>query len=474
MTILNRFPASLLAASLFVVATLCLMMCSFEVRADVLIRGASILTLAEQEDGPFFGFVHIKGDRIHEIGRGEPETAVLGSGVEVVDADGQLVMPGFVSGHNHLWQSAFRGIAADQELYGWLQALHWTYEEYFTVGDFYAFTLHGALDQLAHGITTTYNHSQRLAADEALYMESLDAQLAAGQRFIFAYNANLRGTTEQIRKDINAVSERAAMSDNPLLLGLSLNAVGLYQEDADKFSLEVEAARAAGMTIQLHYLEAFAQREQEQVQWQKLLAAGAIGADVSYAHFIHTTDRILTDTAAQGSAMIWNPLSNGRLASGLPDIPRYQQMGIRVGMGVDGAASADIADPFENMRMGLYALRMQHRNAQVMSPMEILRLHTLGTAQALGFAEQVGSLEVGKFADLLLIDLADPATGSVFDPAASLVFSASAANIHAVYVGGVERVNKRGVQEHDMTALQKEVSARVTSLVERTRAERQD
>jgi len=441
------------------------------VRADVLIKDATVLTLAEQDHAPFEGYVHIKGDRIHKVGRGEPAQAELGGDLEVVDGEGLIVMPGFVSGHNHLWQSAFRGIAADQTLYGWLQALHWTFGGFFAPGDFYAFTLHGALDQLAHGITTTYNHSQRLGADEALYLESLDAQLAAGQRFIFAYNADLRGTPDQIRAAIDHVSEHAPAADNPLLLGLSLNAVGLYQEDADKFSSELEAARAAGMTIQLHYLEAYGRREQEQASWDKLLSAGAVGEDVSYAHFIHTTDRILNDTASRGGAMIWNPLSNGRLASGLPDILRYQNMGIRVGMGVDGAASADIADPFENMRMGLYALRMQHRDAKVMSPMQILRLHTLDTARALGVAEQVGSLEPGKFADLLLVDLADPPTGAIFDPAASLVFSASAANVAAVYVGGEKRVSGMQLTHRDDTAaLQREVTERVAAIEARAAA----
>lgn len=441
------------------------------VRADVLIRGATILTLAEQEAAPFKGFVHIKGDRIVAVGRGEPSAEPPGDDLEVVDAAGLIVMPGFVSGHNHLWQSAFRGIAADQTLYGWLQALHWTYGAFFSAGDFYAFTLHGAFDQLSHGITTTYNHSQRLGAAEDLYLESLDAQLAAGQRFIFAYNADLSGTSDQIRASIESVSARAAAADSPLLLGLSLNAVGLYQEDVDKFALELAAARAADMTIQLHYLEAYDRRAQEQAAWDKLLRADAVGADVSYAHFIHTTERILSDTADNGGAMIWNPLSNGRLASGLPDIQRYRDMGIRVGMGVDGAASADIADPFENMRMGLYALRMQHRNAQVMSPMDILRLHTLHTAEALGVAEQVGSLEAGKFADLLLIDMADPPTGAIFDPAASLVFSASAANIHAVYVGGEKRVSGMQLAGHDdAAALQQEVSKRVAAIVSRAAA----
>ena len=165
--------------------------------------------------------------------------------------------------------------------------------------------------------------------------------------------------------------------------------------------------------------------------------------------------------------MIWNPLSNGRLASGLPDIEDYLQRGIRIGLGVDGAASADIADPFENMRMGLYSLRMRAMDPTVFSPLEILRMHTLGTAEALGVDEQIGSLEVGKLADLLIIDLGQPVTGALFDLPASLVFSASAANIESVMVGGEIRASRLSPLNHDMSQLQVELKDRVTALIAR-------
>ena len=76
-----------------------------------------------------------------------------------IDASGKVVIPGFVSSQSSV-AKRFSGIASDQALYGWLKALHWTFGDFFAPGDFYTFTLHGALDQLSHGITTTYNHSQ--------------------------------------------------------------------------------------------------------------------------------------------------------------------------------------------------------------------------------------------------------------------------------------------------------------------------
>ena len=433
-------------------------------KADTLIYGGTVLTMADEQAAPFTGYVQIENNKISAIG---PMTEVPSHAKRKIDASGKVIIPGFISGHNHLWQSAFRGIASDQALYGWLGALHWTFGDYFAPGDFYTFTLHGALDQLAHGITTTYNHSQRLGASEQLYIESFDAGVDSGQRFIFSYNANSDADVSQIEPSVEAFLAYVKLKGGPTVLGLSMNAVGIYRDNQLFFDREIQVARANDMTVQMHYLEDYANRELEQDRWSRIVQAKAVGKDVSYAHFIHTTDAILKQTAEQGGAMIWNPLSNGRLASGLPAIKDYLQRGIRVGLGVDGAASADIADPFENMRMGLYSLRMQAMDPDVFSPLDILRMHTLGTAAALGVDEQIGSLEVGKLADLLIVDLDQPVTGALFDLPASLVFSACAANIECVMVGGEIRASRLSPLNHDMSQLQAELKDRVRALIAR-------
>ena len=434
-----------------------------------LVADATVLTMAPEQPEPFNGYLLFDDNGILEVAPGRYSGDL--DGLEVIDARGLVLMPGFVSGHNHLWQSAFRGIASDGELHPWLQALHWTYGNDFSDGDFYAFTLQGALDQLQHGITTTYNHSQRLGGTEAQYLESLQASLDAGQHFVFAYNANLSQSDDAIREDVAGLVERAAsLPEDTLLLDLSLNSVGAYTSE-EKFALEMALAQKYGLTVQIHYLEQYKRRKMEREEWPSFKRAGAVADNVSYAHFIHTTDEILQDTAAAGGGMVWNPLSNGRLASGLADIPRYLDMGIAVGMGVDGAASADIADPFENMRMGMYALRMRDRDAAVMSPMDVLHLHTLATAQVLGVDDRVGSLEVGKRADFLLLDLSLPVTGPVFDLPASLVLAASAANIRRVYVDGELQVEAGAVRHHDMVSLNAEVVRRVNAIVERVEPE---
>jgi cytosine/adenosine deaminase-related metal-dependent hydrolase len=158
--------------------------------------------------------------------------------------------------------------------------------------------------------------------------------------------------------------------------------------------------------------------------------------------------------------MVWNPLSNGRLASGTADIPKYLKMGVRVGMGVDGEASADLADPFENMRTGLYAIRDKYEDATIMSPYQVLWLQTAGSADVLDIKDKVGSLEPGKFADLVLVN--PTRLGAILeDPYANLVLIAGARDVDAVYVGGELMVDHNKLTHQDLDKAQTESNRRV-------------
>ena len=436
-------------------------------QAQVLVENAILITEQEGVDAPFTGYLLAGPDGlITAIGPGS-YSGQLPAGTKHVDASGKFVIPGFVSGHNHLWQSAMRGIALDKVLQPWLDDLHRTYGPFFGDDDFYWFTLHGALDQLLHGITTTYSHSQRLNASEEQYLGSMKAEMEVGQHFIFSYNNDISQKPAAMDKTFAEFMKKAdaniARPGSPMLAA-AINAVGNFAP-GDALAREMALAKKYKVGVQIHYLEQYSTGEADRAQWNAMKAAGALTPGTTFAHFIQTTDAILKDTAAAGAGMIWNPLSNGRLASGLSDIPKYRAMGVKVGMGVDGAASGDISDPFENMRMGMYALRMQHHDPAIMSAEQILRLHTLDTAKLLGIGNKVGSLEKGKLADFLVLDPGSPLTGGVFNPVAHLVASMNAMNIEAIYVSGKLEVQKGKVLGKDTTAVQAEVVKRVARIV---------
>ena len=245
------------------------------------------------------------------------------------------------------------------------------------------------------------------------------------------------------------------------LLSVSLNGGTAFDGTFAQAELESKLMREfPKLGNQSHYLEQpETQAEDRTTIWPWFTTSGLLTKRMVFGHFIHTDAAIVAATGNAHAAMSWNPLSNGRLASGVPDIPAYLKAGIRVGMGVDGEASADLADPFENMRAGLYAIRDKYENAGVMSPYDVVRLHTMGSADVLNARDRVGSLEPGKMGDFLVISTA--AYGEVFDPYATLIFVTGERDVERVYIGGELMVVRGEPVRSNAQSVRVEVKQRV-------------
>jgi len=419
--------------------------------------------MAPGQDAPFTGYLLVGADgRIVDVGAGEPPATAVAD--EVLEAGGKIVIPGLISAHSHVWQSALRGLGADQYVRGWGQAVR-VYSTLASDEDLYWFTLHGALDHLQHGITGVYNFGYAHRPGD-YNDEQLRGLVDSGIRYVHSYAQARTDPIEQRYADFQTFLEFARPHfDDPEFLRLAISGTADGEEEVrfDKRLMD-----EFGVLNQTHFLEWPLEKERQQANFEHFTSVGTLGPDQYFGHFIHTTDEMLRATAAAGSGMSWNPLSNGRLASGIADIPHYLELGVEVGMGVDGQASADLADPFENMRAGLYLIRASYEDAKIMQPIDVLRLHTLGSARVMGVAAKVGSLEAGKLADFVVVSPSSTIDRApVFDPAAAVVFASNAANVEAVYVGG-DKVVERGVLLNaDMERVSAEVERRVHELQEK-------
>lgn len=381
--------------------------------------------------------------------------ADLAAGHDVVDLRGRFVLPGFVSAHSHLWQSAFRGIADGCGTFAWISQLHKRFGPLFGVGDMHAFAAFGHHELLRNGITTVCDHTHDFGAGPA---EQWQAALDSPQRTVYSFSSPRDASASQRLTDIDKFLAHIA-DTRAQMLGISVNTTGVL--DLDDMRTEASYLRELGLGGHAHYLEDPSVAAAQQADWDALVASGRVDSQTVFAHFIHTTPHIRRSAATAGASMVWNPLSNGRLGSGIPDIVGYLDDGIAVGLGVDGQASADVADPFQNMRTGLYLLRAQAQSATAMTAAQILRMHTLDSAAVLGVDDAVGSIEVGKHADFVVVDPAHPVGADVDDLWATAVLSLSAADITAVHVGG-ELVS---TGPHDRNhALEREAQARVSRL----------
>jgi 5-methylthioadenosine/S-adenosylhomocysteine deaminase len=425
--------------------------------AKLLVKNAFILTMAKDQRDPVKGYLLVGEDgRLLAVAAGDPPAGQQAK--EILDAGGHWVIPGFISAHSHLWQSAFRGVAADKTLMAWIDALY-TPAAKASPDDMYWFTLDGALDHLQHGITGAYNFNFEartrgrnvVTADE--YDQSgFRAETDSGIRFVHGMSVG-RATELGVQPSYGATQARVPV----MISGLTA-----FNNTYQQALMEKQLGDEFHLANETHYLEPPETQYEQQSKFRWFMDSGLLSKQLIFGHFIHTNSFILTETGKAGAAMSWNPLSNGRLASGVADIPACLKAGIRVGMGVDGEASADIADPFENMRSGLYAIRDKYENATIMSPYDVLRLHTMGSADVLNVADRLGSLEQGKLADFLVIDPTRFRT--IFDPYASLVFVADERDLERVYVGGDLLVQNGTFLKQDVSKVRVEVKQRVAAL----------
>ncbi|MCC6438130.1 MAG: amidohydrolase family protein [Acidimicrobiales bacterium] len=416
------------------------------------IVNAVVLSMADDQDW-FRGWIQIGADgRIAALGPGDPPHSPDALGV-VDDVGGAFVAPGFVSAHSHLYTSGMRGMTPGEPLYGWVQvqAALMTGTD---IEDAYWMTLHGCLDFIDNGITSAYNFTcTRLlggydaATDSRTVVQEqppefvhrqIDAGRDAGLRVANAIRLDTElqpvdqayelfgRTVEYVRQALPA----------DLDLGPSVFGAQQWSDTPETSRHEARAMDTHGLGNQAHFLETSEALEQQRRKFRWYEQSGALRPGFLFGHFVHPDEEMARAAAASGSGMVWQPTSNGRLASGVADIARFRALGMPIGVGLDDQSCTDISDPFQNMRIGIYTQRAVHRDASVVMPREMIRLHTLGSAEALGVADRIGSIEVGKLADLVVVDPTDPDTGPVWDVYAHYAFACGLRNLKTVYIGG--------------------------------------
>lgn len=448
----------------------------------LLVTRARLITMAPGAADCGFvpdGWLLVEEGRIAAVGAGDPPAA---GGAEVLDVHGAFVAPGFVSAHSHLFTSGARGLGADETLYGWCDEMlglmggaspetyYWT-------------TLHGSLDFIAGGTTTAFDFTDpriswdrggtaRFARDRPAtgpggepgapqepqlrplehQIAQIDGKAAAGIRFVNAASLDDSiGTDEEVLQRFGEVVEYTRSLDRSFALDAAIMGAVQWSGRENAAALEVAAMRRYGVINQAHFLETREAVDAQRARFAAYEQAGALGPDLIFGHFIQTTPEIIAAAAAGGAAMSWQPASNGRLASGVADLPGILAAGMAVGMGLDDQACTDTADPWQNMRMGMALVRAATGEPTSMLPEQVLRLHTEGSARILGLAGQVGQLTVGAHADFLVVDPRSPDIGPLWRPVRSYVLACGQRNLKQVYIGG-ELVAADGVARNPLAA----------------------
>lgn len=465
---------------------------SFAVASDcdtvkIVVHNALLITVDDSRDPAFYGYMSVGHDgKIVAIEEGAVPLDLKAD--EFIDVDGAFVAPGFISSHSHLWTSGFRGLGFDQSLYGWgADLVKYAYEG--TADDFYWFTLHGSLDFLRNGITTAYDFTYSGAkGGQVVGLDGKDpgqilqpgpylpnqfrAKIDANIRFVHSFGLPRTGGEAAIRERVRTfIAWTESFEDEPLFLKNAIS--GGVQRAPTKATAYLEASlmKEYNLDNQPHFLETAERREEQQQKFDWYVEAGALGPSLYFGHFIQTTPEIIKTAAEAGSNMVWQATSNGRLASGIADILAFKEHGMKIGMGLDDQACTDLADPFQNMRIGTYTLRAKYSDPDAMSVHDILRHHTLEGAEVMRIDDKVGSLEPGKFADFLIVDHSNPDSGRIYNPIAHYVMAMGLRNIKKVYVGGKLVADDGEIVHLDHSLVSEELHRRTNRIYEEVTGE---
>lgn len=203
------------------------------------------------------------------------------SAENTLDAAGRWVMPGFVSAHSHLWQSAYRGLASDQTLMGWVDALYGERALKAPPDAFYWFTLHGALDHLRHGITAAYNFNYGGWREGDFAREQFRAEADSGLRFVHGHNVGRMGPDMGIETAAARLKDFLAWVDiqrasTPGFLSVMINGAAAFTAGPEQSRLESALMREFGLGNHLHYLESPPEKWEEQAKFRWFLDAGLV------------------------------------------------------------------------------------------------------------------------------------------------------------------------------------------------------
>ncbi|OAT66831.1 hydroxydechloroatrazine ethylaminohydrolase [Mycobacteroides immunogenum] len=383
---------------------------------------------------------------------GEPNPWQASPDVERVDGRGCLLTPGLVNTHHHLYQWITRGLAADHTLFQWLTALYPVWEGIDADSTYVA--AQGALSWLAlSGCTTTTDHHYVFPSGAGDLLEAeIEAARQIGLRFDPTRGSMDLGRSrgglppDSVVESVDAALEASAAAitrwHDPTpgsMVRIGLAPCSPFSVTGELLWQSALLGRAHGVRLHTHLAEtadetAFCAERFGCTPLEYMEELGWLGPDVWFAHGVHLDDAAIDRLAATGTGIAHCPTSNGRLGAGIARTRELLAAGVPVGLGVDGAASNESGRLLDEAHQALLLARAVG-GPTALSTRTALELATLGGARLLGRADEIGSIEAGKCADLVLWDLSTLGHNGIDDPVAALVLGA-VPPIRYSWVGG--------------------------------------
>ena len=421
---------------------------------DLVVSGGIVVTMDPARAIEPDGSVAVRGDSIVAVGpRAQIETRYRGA--QVIDARGHLVLPGFINGHTHVPMTLFRGLHDDVTLNDWLYKYIFPAEAKNVNEQFVRWgTRLAAAEQIRAGVTTF--------ADMYYFEDAIAEETkAAGMRGVLGETfIDFPAPDNKSEAEMLAYTEEflKRWQGDPLIHAAPAPH-SIYTCSKKTLQDAAALARKYHAPILIHMAEMKKEWDDSKKvngtsPTQYLEKIGVLGPDVVAAHciFVDEADRKLL--AERGTGCVHNPSSNMMIASGVSPVPEMRAAGVAVGLGTDGpAGSNNDLDLMEEIDLAAKLAKVSKMDPLALNAKAVVEMATIDGARALHMDKEIGSLEVGKKADLVLISLNEPHAQPMYDIYAQVAYSLKGSDVDTVVIGGRVVMRNRELLTVDQPAV---------------------
>jgi len=421
-----------------------------KITADLLVSGAFVLTFNEGKEILENGAVAVAGDGIVAVGSSSDLAKEI-EAKEELDASGCLIMPGLINLHTHAAMTCFRGLADDLPLQEWLHGYIFPAEAtYVSEENVYWATLLAVVEMIKSGTTTFCNgYFFEDGAAKAVAASGIRAVLGQG---VVDFPAPGVPDPRINLKAAEAFVFRWQGKSTRLMPSIFCHSP--YTCSAETLVGAKDICREHEIFFQIHLAETQTEVEETQQKYGQrpvdhLRSLGLLDAQTICHHAVMVNREEIELLASSGVGVSHNPESNMKLASGVAPLPKMLAAGVKVGLGTDGCASNNNLDIFQEMDTAAKIHKVHQGDPAISPALQIAVMATNGGAAALGMSPVLGSLEPGKKADLIIIDLNQPHLTPMYDPCSHLVYAARGADVRDVIIDGSIVMRERRLLEVD-------------------------
>lgn len=444
---------------------------------NLLIQNGTIVTMRQRKIIRQ-GAIAIEGETIVDVGKGRELRGKYGRGYERIDAKNNVIIPGLINTHQHAAMSLLRGYADDIPLQEWLEKKIWPIEKHMTPHDIYVGALLTAIESIMSGVTTI-NTMYHYNPVENEAKASADAGLRAVVGHVcFSWRK---------REDRKALEDLAGRWHDKAngLIRASVDPHAPYTVDPD-YLKELKETRdelnrkfgseKTPIICHTHVAETSDEREKIRRNFKVRIeegvmvymdSLGVLDKHVIAAHCVALTRRDVQTMKNRDVKASHTPISNLKLASGISPVPQMLRKGVTVSLGTDSPCSNNAADMFETMKVTALLHKGVQKNPTIAPAEQVLEMATIEGAKALSWETEIGSIELGKKADLAIINFRKPHLCPLYNEISHLVYAAKSSDVETVVINGKIAMRNRHLMTVNVEKAMKMAEKARNSLLER-------